>query len=297
MKTDPVHEPAAEEKASSRERTDMSVVTQFFLLPLAVVGGLVGVFLLVTMVTRRPATAEDYLTTLRSGRFNQRWQAAFELSNIIKRTPATQPDPKLEADLLKVFKESMESREEDPRVRRYLVLALGNAGSQEAVPSLIGAAQGSDSETRLYALSGLARLHANESKELFLQGLSDPDPAIRSVCAFGLGSLDASGSITQLTKVLEDPVEEVRWNAALALARLADPSGQDILVRLLDRKYLDTFPHLEPEDKSELILNALRGLKHLNVSGLEGKLKELSDQDPDPAIRGAARTWNQSGSS
>src|SRR2546422_1048310 len=65
-------------------RSDASVVTQFFLLPLAVVAGLTGIFFLYMAVTRHPPTPADHLRTLRTGRFNQRWQAAFDLSSLLR---------------------------------------------------------------------------------------------------------------------------------------------------------------------------------------------------------------------
>ena len=293
MTTELPEAPPKDHPSKPGERSDASVVTQFFLLPLAVVGGMVGVFLLFTLATRRTPTPEDYLRTLRSGRFNQRWQAAFELSNVIKNAPSRNPDRNLEKELARVFEASMASKDEDPRVRRYLALALGNSGSSEAIGPLLKGAVSSDPETRLYSLAGLARLHANESKELFVRGLADPDPAIRSVCAYGLGAIPGVEAGHELTEMLKDTAPEVRWNAALALARLGDNSGQGVLIEMLNRQYLDGFPHLEPEDKAELILNALRGLKHLKVNGLDEALRTLSEKDPSPSVRKAARSWNE----
>ncbi|MCI0568428.1 MAG: HEAT repeat domain-containing protein [Acidobacteria bacterium] len=243
------------------------------------------------MATRRSPTPEEYLKTLRSGRFNQRWQAAFELSNILKADSLKQ-NLELQNAVISAFEESLRNRDEDPRVRRYLALALGNSGSRAAIPPLLQAAQGSDPDLRLYALGGLAHLHADESAAIFQQGLTDPDPAVRSVCAFGMGAMNGPGGSAELTDMLKDPVPEVRWNAALALARRGDDSGKAILIKILDRQYLNEFPHLDPADKAELILNALRGLKHLKTDGLEQSMREIAGTDPDPRVRSAAASWN-----
>ena len=273
-------------------RSDASVVTQFFLIPLAVVAGMVGVFLLFSMATRRSPSPEEYLKTLRSGRFNQRWQAAFELSNILKEADALKKNPALQAEVVAAFEQSMSNRDEDPRVRRYLALALGNSGSRDGIPALQRAAMGTDPELRLYALGGLANLRADSSEVIFEQGLIDPDPAVRSVCAFGLGSLGGSHGNSELIGLLKDPVPEVRWNAALALSRRGNDSGAAILIQLLNRRYLDEFPHLNPGDKAELMLNAMRGLKHLKAGGLEQSIREISEKDPDPRVRRAAESWS-----
>ena len=282
---------APEKPKDTSERSDSSVVAQFFLIPLAVVAGMVGVFLLFTLATRRAPTPEEHLKTLRSGRFNQRWQAAFELSNLLKDPHTLEKNPQLPAELAGVFQASMKAKDEDPRVRRYLVLALANTGSPQAVAPLIKAAETEDQEIRLFALGGLARIKALESESLFVKGLSDGDPSIRSVCAFGLGALPGTGGITQLHDLLRDSIPEVRWNAALALARHQDDSGKDILIQLLDRTYLNRFPGLKPEDKAELILNALRGLKYLKIDGLDQQIEKLGRDDPDLRVRRAAGSW------
>ncbi|MCI0658578.1 MAG: HEAT repeat domain-containing protein [Acidobacteria bacterium] len=273
-------------------RSDASVVTQFFLIPLAVVAGMVGVFLLFSLATRRSPTPEEYLKTLRSGRFNQRWQAAFELSNILKQADSWKKNSRLQKEVVAAFQQSMSNRDEDPRVRRYLALALGNSGSKEAIPPLLLAAEGNDAELRLYALGGLAHLRADESEAIFQRGLADPDPAVRSVCAFGMGALNGRRGNAELADMLKDPVQEVRWNAALALARRGNNAGEGILIQILDRRYLDKFPRLNPADKAELMLNALRGLKYLKADGLDKAIHEIAETDPDPRVRSAAGSWN-----
>jgi hypothetical protein len=272
-------------------RSDASVVTQFFLLPLAVVAGLVGVFLLFTLATRHPPTARDHLDTLRSGRFNQRWQAAFELSNLLREGGKAQEDPAFVPELVQQFRKSLADPGEDPRVRRYLALALGNSGSREAVPPLLEATRGQDSESRLYAIWGLARLRAPEAEPVFLSGMVDSDPSVRSVCAFGLGVLSGAPGRENLIKALQDPADEVRWNAALALSRNGDSAGKDTLIKLLDRKYLNEHPSMEESEKGETILNAMRAVKYLKIQGMTESIRALAESDPDPKVREAARSW------
>ena len=282
--------PAGGPDAGGENRSDASVVTQFFVLPLLVVAGLVGIFLLFTMATRAQPTREEHLRTLQSGRFNQRWQAAFELSNLLKEQNG-KVDPDFGGELLRVFETSLANPEEDPRVQRYLALALGDAGWAGAVPSLIKATSSTDRETRLYALWSLGQLQAPEGAGVLIAALADQDPAVRSVSAFGLGRLAPPEALEEVRVLLQDPVAEVRWNAALALARNGDPSGEPILIQMLDRKYLSEFSTLDAEEQRNLILNALRGLKQLKTLDLEEKLQRLATEDPDPAVRKAAASW------
>jgi len=116
---------------------------------------------------------------------------------------------------------------------------------------------------------------------------------VRSVSAFGLGRLASPEALEEVRGLLEDPVAEVRWNAALALARNGDPMGEPILIQMLDRKYLSEFSTLDAEEQRNLILNALRGLKQLKTLDLEETLQRLATQDPDPAVRKAASSWKE----
>jgi HEAT repeat protein len=273
-------------------RRDSSVVVQYFLLPLAIVAALVGIFLLFVWATGSPPTARDHLRTLQTGRFNQRWQAAFDLANQIRKGDAAAKDPALVPDLVKVFRSAAEQTEEDPRVRRYLVLALGNAGSPEAVPALLVAAGDPDAETRLYALWGLARLGASDGLARFREAIRSPDSSFRSVGAYGLGAVEGPEGTEELREALTDPAEQVRWNAALGLGRKGDSGGLDILEKLLDRTYLNRFKAMEPEERTGTILNALAVLKHLRASQLRGTVERLERSDPDPRVREAAKIWN-----
>jgi len=272
-------------------RSDARVVTQFFLVPLAVVAGLVGIFVVFAMASRHPPTLEDQLKTLQSGRFNQRWQAAFELSNLLRGATENQQRVPLVRALTRVFRQLESNPDTDPRARRYLALALGYSRSRQAVPALLQGTGDRDGETRIYCLWGLARLGAAEGEGLFHEGLSDPDPSIRSVSVYGLGMLPGSKGMEELREALTDKVEDVRWNAALALGRRGDSAGVKILADLLDRRYLARFTAMSSEEKTSAILNSLRALSLLNINGLDGKIQELARSDPDPRIRMAARSW------
>src|SRR6185503_19684207 len=90
-----------------------ALAVQFFLIPLAVVGITVLVYVgFRSLLTdqRKPA---DYLTEIRTGGTERRWPAAYELSRQMA-------DPKVRADrsLTPVLVEAFErAKDDDPRVR------------------------------------------------------------------------------------------------------------------------------------------------------------------------------------
>ena len=67
-------------------------------------------------------SAEDYLTEIRTGGTNRRWPAAYELSRLMA-------DPEVRANRAARRRRSCEAfdeaKDDDPRVRRYLALAIG----------------------------------------------------------------------------------------------------------------------------------------------------------------------------
>src|SRR5215210_5563541 len=121
--------PASEEPAV-RQSTPF-LVLQFFIFPLSIVAVCVAVFVIFGMIASEGKGASEHLTEVRTGGANRRWQAAFELAKVLQagKDPAL-TDPAFTGEVVKVFEEASG---DDPRVRRYLALALGRLGNRQAV--------------------------------------------------------------------------------------------------------------------------------------------------------------------
>src|SRR6187402_1063084 len=63
------------------------LIAQFFLFPLIIIAICVGMFLFFGYLTYEQKSAAEHLNQIRSGTGTQRWQAALELSNIVKSSP------------------------------------------------------------------------------------------------------------------------------------------------------------------------------------------------------------------
>src|SRR5205814_7651909 len=98
-----------------------ALAVQFFLIPLAVVGVTVLVFMGFRSLLVDHRTAEDYLSEIRSGGLARQWPAAFELSQLMD-DPKVRSDRSLAIALVKAFDNAKDG---DPRVRKYLALAIG----------------------------------------------------------------------------------------------------------------------------------------------------------------------------
>ena len=94
-----------------------------------------------------------------------------------------------------------------------------------------------------------------------------------------------------MRKALDDPEVDVRWNAALALARLGDEAAVPLLVELLDASFAGGDPQI-PADaggRRVLAINAIRGLALLRTTEAEAALRRAAASGDGSPIAEAAR--------
>lgn len=303
--------PPDEDLTEVRKPTSL-LIAQFFLFPLIIIGICIGIFLFFGYLTYEQRTASQYLSDIRSGTGTQRWQAAFELSNLVKSNPSRVHTPEFVESLMAAYKDSPD---EDIRVRRYLALILGELKERSAVPLLVEGlnreeklksvdwTQGSlfrwlrpslDEisedlvQSQIYTLWALGSIGDNSAVPGVLEQVKNRDGSVRKFAAYVLGVLGDRRAVEPLRPLLNDTKEDVRWNAALALAQLGDGEGADLLMKLLDHGYVDVLPDISAEQKTELMVNAVKGLGILKHEPALEKIRALSENDPVPAVRSAS---------
>ncbi len=277
-----------EEEFTEQPRGAGRLIARFFLLPLLVVVGAVGIFLVFNLMTFERRSPRDYLQEVRGGAANRRWQAAFELSRSLGNlAPAERVS--LTAETLRIFESLSPSRPEDVRVRRYLVLVLGRLGESEAVPALLAAAKDPDSDTRLYAIWALGKIGDPAGFDAVLDASLSEDAGVRKMAAYVLGQLGDPRAVPRLKVLAEDRVADVRWNAAIALAELKDGSGLPVLRSMIDRSALARQAELSSDQAESAMINALKALSLLRDPESLPQLEKLSREDPNLRVREAAR--------
>ena len=218
---------------SGEEKGDWRVVLQFFVVPLALVAVLVTVFFgLQVLRSRRPdlrATLDDLKST---GGFRlpwvgdpKRWQSGYDLSLLLRSGEgASAPHPELAA----AFREAR--RTGDIKLQRYLALALGRTGDGRAAVPLGEGLDDADGDTRLYCAWGLMQVGGDEALAVLRRvAETHGDDGVRKMAVFALGRRGDREAAPVLRRALGDPDRDVRWNAAISLARLGDASGETIL--------------------------------------------------------------------
>jgi HEAT repeat protein len=269
------------------ERPTFLVVAQFFLIPLVVIAVCVGIFYLFGALTQESRSALDYLAEVRTGSKARRFQAAYELSKLLVYEKEAAREPGLATELARVFVD-LEGGDE-PEARRYLALALGHVADPRTVDALLSGLGDPDAETRIYTVWALGAVGDPRAVPPLVGRAADSDPAVRKMALYTLGSLGDERALPALRTALEDSVVDVRWNAALGLAQMGDPSGRVVLHRMLDHTSLDAIEKLQPQQKQEAMLNAIRALGLLGDVTSTDLLETLSRDDPDLEIRSEAR--------
>ncbi|HVR28689.1 MAG TPA: HEAT repeat domain-containing protein [Thermoanaerobaculia bacterium] len=259
-----------------------------FVVPLLVVILCVGIFVLFGWAAYERRSVGDYLQDLRDSRSffaHRRKQAAYELSKILSANPeALREDHGAAEELRRLF-----TTTDDLWVRRYLALVLGHTGDEEAVPLLVEGAGHDDSQLRIYSLWALGAIAHSGGFVTLEAALTDTDPGIRKTAAYALGSFeDRAAAVAALVPLVDDPVADVRWNAALALARLGSTEGVEVLEQMLERRLLAQIPGITPQQQEEAMISALRALVHLRVVLDRATLDRLAEEDPSLKVRQAA---------
>jgi HEAT repeat protein len=282
---EPTPRPAIAESEEPKPQA-LPLPVRLFLIPALIVVAVGVVLLLYRLLGGAEATPREILAEIESGSGHRRWQAAYELSRILTQDDAVAKDPALGPEMARLFANA-EGR--DPRVRRYLALCLGRFGATAAVPSLIAALDDADGETRVYSAWALGAIGDTTAAAPLATHAGDADPGMRKMVAYSLGSLGNAPAVRPaLLRLLVDAVPDVRWNAALALARLGDPAGREVLRQMVDRDYLGGIPEMTAAQRDEVVLNGVQGIVLLGAEDYATELAGLAERDPNPNVRAAA---------
>ena len=270
-----------------------ALAVQFFLIPLAVVGMVTLVYGGFRMLLSSERTPQELLSDVRVGGRERRWPAAYELSRLLSNPEIETQFPGLGTDIVQAFSQS---DGDDPRVRRYLALAVGrlNNPPAAAVDELLASLEDPDTETRITVIWALAALGDSTTVSEIGQMYQSEDSGVRKMAVYALGILSPDGRDATLRTALEDSVADVQWNAAVALARHGNREGMMVIGRMLDRAYVERMVTRIPtsdaniDPVSEVIVSGLEAAAALRASELRSSIEALSESDVNLRVREVA---------
>ena len=108
------------------------------------------------------------------------------------------------------------------------------------------------------------------------------------MAAYVLGVLGDERAIPYLKPLLKETIPDIRWNAALSLARLGDDSSKGVLMEMLDRETITSQPEISSSGIDHIMINATKGLALLGGPKSKGALEDLSKHDESLKVRQAA---------
>ncbi len=260
-----------------------SLFLKLFIVPAGIVAVALGIFLLGTFALQHPKTAEQYLQELKSDSTSRRWQSAYELSRMLAQGQNIQFNAGLREELVKTFDES---RKDDSQLKQYLALVLGHLKEKSAVPALSRAVHDPSVDVRVYSLWALGNIEDPSGGPAALEALSDQDQGVRRMAVGALSALRYEPAKFALEKNLEDESHQaLRYDSALALARLKDPKAVPVLLEMMGLK---ASGGAGDEIIQSAKLSAIEGYKELKDEKLREKVMDLSKNEPDLKVREAA---------
>jgi HEAT repeat protein len=280
--------PQSDSRGTSQDvprESPKTILFQFVVFPLGIVAVAVGIFFLFGKLASDEQTIPDYLNEVQSGGRRERWQAAYQLSQLINVGEAKKY-PNLVHDIERVY---TDAKTDDPRIRQYLSMVLGNLGDRRATPLLVEALADPTEGTRIYAALALGRLRDPVAVPALLKSFSTDERDVRKAAAYALGEIGDRRAADPLAGALSDPVADVRFNAAIALARLGDTRAIGVIREMLDRSRLDRVEGMRPEQKEQNMLAAIPALKKIAPEEAAGILGPLAERDASLLVRSAAK--------
>ncbi len=295
--------PRPDDALPTVEPPSAAFLVQLFVVPLAIVS--CGLFVVwgFYWLAQMGNDPESYVRALR--RNNEgRWQVALNFANDLRGPggAALKNDAKLAGDLTGILDDEVASgrtngsghaAEQAKTLCGYLCRALGEFSVPEAaVPLLQRAVDAGDPQTAQAAVEALAVLSSN----LTSAGKSFADPAavadalltasrsdlstLRSSASYSLGVVGGSDSVARLRELLDDGDDDVRFNAAMGLARQGSDAAWTILEEML------ALPDVLPQEgdqkmqaeryrRAMIVVNAIKGV---------GVLVDSSKQPPPEVI-------------
>ena len=255
-----------------------SILFQFVIFPLGIVCVAVVIFLLFGKLATEEHTIPDYLNAIRSGSAHERWQAAYQLSKSLKRGEAARY-PNLEQQVAAIY---VQSKHDDPRIRRYLSMVLGTLGDRRATPVLLDGLDDRDVDNRLYTLIALGQLRDPAAVPRIVQATNDEERDVRKAAYYALGEIGDPRAIPALLHGLDDEVADVRWNAAISLSQFGDRRAIPLLREMLDRTRLNQIRDMREDQKEDAMIVAMSA--YAKLAGREAR-PDLERLARDPSLR------------
>ncbi len=290
----------------------------FFLLPLmiAVLGSLF--FIVFESMTEEDNGFEKLISDINDGSHSKRWHAAYRLGvelSANSESEAFPMDDRQKNMLINTYENSIDYEnsinDKNPdkyNLRSYLIIAMGKTRDSYYGEALLNGLSSESSVIRISTIQSLGEIQYKPASKKILDLIKFSDcckenPGIKTItCAsciddieiltsvIALGKIQDKESIPFLRKMLNYEQPNVTWDAAIALAKMGDDSGENIINNLLSRDFYDDYENIDQQETNNTILVALAVVSELKNPLFKSNISYLaSDLESNPEIRNRAK--------
>ena len=258
----------------------------FFLIPfmIAIFGAIF--FLLFRFITYETNDATELLNQIKIGSATKRWQSAFELSKVLNNPETVPEDIVFKNQMISAYNHSIN---DDPLVRAYLAIAMGATGDNYYAEELLSGLDDESRESRLAAIQAVGMVQTKLAVTKLINILNNSDfQDERLAATMSLGFIGDERAIPKLNELLNDNEPNIRWDSAVALAKMGVKTSIPIIENLMNRDYLMTFPELDYKEIDKVIMTAIETSTLIADSTFEPSLIELAKNDQSLTVRDLA---------
>lgn len=197
---------------------------------------------------------------------------------------------------------SKDAQSLDPRFLSALAVVLSfstdTKGARDTLLRYLGTFElESQPEIQFYVILSLARLGIENTQGTEIQSLlarqKSPDDGVRKALALALGQVNeeklADSYKETLLNLLGDSGEEIRWNAALSLARHKYSESQAMISSILEEiKAVNS--NSIAQNRLDLYLETIKVLGQIRDPLYKNALAEMAERHPNLKVRQASKT-------
>ena len=243
-------------------------------------------FLLFRFITYETNDASELLNQVKIGSATKRWQSAYELSKVLNDPETIPQELSFKNQMISAYDHSIN---DDPLVRAYLAIAMGATGDQFYAEDLVNGLKDDSRESRLAAIQAVGMVRSKLAVMRLIDIIDKSDYQDERLAAtMSLGFIGDSKAIPKLNELLEDDEPNIRWDSAIALAKMGEKSSIPVIENLMDRDYLMTFPQLDYKEINKVIMTAIETSSLVVDNRFEPRLMELAKTDENLTVRDAA---------
>ena len=243
-------------------------------------------FMVIRFITFESGNPQEYLTQIKIGSASKRWQSAYELSKILSDPDKVPQGDQFKNSIISAFEQS---KYDDPKVRMYLALAMGRTGDESYGKALMEAVDDDNAEILTAVVQSLGLIQYQPAVgQLSEMATSSDYQSVRLASAISLGQIGDRKALPLLKGLLDDEEANIRWDAAIALAKMGNRSGAGIINSLMRRSYYEGFREIDDWETEKAILVAINVASQLGGSEFLSNLELLAKEDPSMDVRNAA---------